>query len=147
MTEEKLISWFNGVKFYQQSERVRLIKEIGSNLGTSMTEFIQSCKKSASNLVKKITQNFSGFRDHSIYNGRQVFFYKRAQICVGDIFGSFGGKGLGEFHDIGDLTMFADYRVPQILYHMGVIEYSSELKKRKLNHSKKLKQDQKKKLR
>lgn len=73
---------------------------------------------------------FPGFRDHSIYKGRQVFFYKRAQICVADIYGSFGGKGLGEFEDIDHLTMFADYRVPQILYHMGVIDYSNELKKK-----------------
>jgi hypothetical protein len=36
-----------------------------------------------------------------------VFFYKRAQIFVGDLFGAFGGQGLGAFHDIDQLTMFA----------------------------------------
>jgi hypothetical protein len=40
-----------------------------------------------------------------------VFFYKRAQIFVGDVHGALGGKGLGEFTDMEQLTMFADYRV------------------------------------
>jgi hypothetical protein len=46
---------------------------------------------------------------------------------VGDIYSAFEGKDIGEFHDIEKLTMFADYRVPQILYHLGVLEYSKEL--------------------
>ena len=40
----------------------------------------------------------------------QVFLYKRAQIFAGDLFGAFGGRGLGAFHDIDQITMFADYR-------------------------------------
>jgi hypothetical protein len=40
-----------------------------------------------------------------------VFFYKRAQIFVGDVHGALGGQGLGEFTDMEHLTMFADYRV------------------------------------
>lgn len=37
----------------------------------------------------------------------QVFFYKRAQIFVGDLYGAFRGQGLGCFHDIDQITMFA----------------------------------------
>lgn len=40
----------------------------------------------------------------------QVFLYKRAQIFVGDLYGAFQGKGLGAFHDLHFITMFADYR-------------------------------------
>lgn len=40
-------------------------------------------------------------------SGRQLFFYKRAQIFVGDVWGAFHGTGLGCFHDIDQLTMFA----------------------------------------
>lgn len=39
--------------------------------------------------------------------GRQLFFYKRAQIFVGDLWGAFRGQGLGAFSDIDQLTMFA----------------------------------------
>ena len=37
------------------------------------------------------------------------------------------GKGLGDFHDIDRLTMFADYRVPVVLRELGVLKYSKEL--------------------
>ena len=37
------------------------------------------------------------------------------------------GKGLGEFHDIHKLTMFADYRVPVVLRQLGILEYSQAL--------------------
>jgi hypothetical protein len=57
----------------------------------------------------------------------QVFFYKRAQIFVGDVYGAFGGKGLGCFSDVAQLTMFADYRVPVVLRLMGLLRYSTEL--------------------
>lgn len=40
----------------------------------------------------------------------QVFLYKRAQIFAGDLYGAFQGKGLGAFHDLHLITMFADYR-------------------------------------
>ena len=37
------------------------------------------------------------------------------------------GKGLGSFDDMGELTMFADYRVPQLLRDAGVMVYSEHL--------------------
>lgn len=52
-----------------------------------------------------------------------IYFYKRAQICVGDM------NSLLSLHlfNMNELTMFADYRVPQILYHYNIIQYSNEL--------------------
>jgi len=41
------------------------------------------------------------------------------------------GIDICDFGDsINDVTMFADYRVPQILSEYGVLEYSEELKKK-----------------
>lgn len=87
-------------------------------------ELILLANKSAVALLNILTSNFPNFQDHSIYKGHQIHFYKRAQILIGDIFGKFNGKGLGEFIDIDQLTMFPDYRVPQILEAEGVFEYS-----------------------
>ncbi|HYN89537.1 MAG TPA: queuosine salvage family protein, partial [Ardenticatenaceae bacterium] len=56
-----------------------------------------------------------------------VFLYKRAQIFAGDLWGSFGGQSWGRFHDVADLTMFADYRVPQLLRQQGVLRYGPRL--------------------
>ena len=50
------------------------------------------------------------------------------QILVGDLWGAFEGKDYGKFNDIDKLTMFPDYRVPQILYHVGIFEYSESVK-------------------
>ncbi len=54
-------------------------------------------------------------------------FLKRAQILVADIWAAFEGVSWGAFSDIDCITMFADYRVPQILVHLGMLEYSAEL--------------------
>ena len=59
-----------------------------------------------------LTANFINFQDHAIYKGRQVYFYKRAQILIADLYGAFMGKSYGAFSDIDQLTMFPDYRVP-----------------------------------
>lgn len=85
---------------------------------------VRQGQKSAVKLLDILTCHFSNFQDHAIYKGHQIHFYKRAQILVGDIYAHFNGQGLGEFSDISELTMFADYRVPQILRQMGVLEYS-----------------------
>lgn len=76
----------------------------------------------------------SGFRDASVYNGRLVHFYKRAQIFVADIWGAYGRQTDSShpfyFYDMDQLTMFADYRIPQILRHVGILEYSENLASR-----------------
>lgn len=71
--------------------------------------------------------NASGFRDHSLYKGHQVFLYKRAQIFAADLYGAFKGRGYGEFKDIGSITIFADYIVPAVLQQLGVLKYSPTL--------------------
>lgn len=79
-----------------------------------------------------------GFRDSSIYQGRLIHFYKRAQILVGDIWAAYGireknikgvekSQSIYQFYDMQCLTMFADYRVPQILRDLGVFVYSEQL--------------------
>ena len=85
-------------------------------------------------LVKSIIDNFTGFRDQAIYKGRQIFFYKRAQILVSDLCGAYDDYRVAVPHvsvpelcDQSELTMFADYRVPQILRHRGIFVYSEEL--------------------
>jgi hypothetical protein len=43
-----------------------------------------------------------------------VYIYKRVQILVADLWACFEGKSYGQFDDIDKVTMFADYRVPQV---------------------------------
>lgn len=114
-----------------EDERVRLLHEVGRELERNFkgkaSNLVESCGKSAVKLVALITRCFPGFRDHSVYKGHQVFLYKRAQIFVADLWGAFKGQGYGEFGDIGSITIFADYIVPAVLRHLGVLNYSSSL--------------------
>ncbi|XP_043708144.1 queuosine salvage protein-like [Telopea speciosissima] len=114
-----------------EDERIRLLHEVGQelerNFGGKAANLVESCGKSAVYLVALITRHFPGFRDHSVYKGRQVFLYKRAQIFAADLWGAFKGQGYGEFNDIGAVTIFADYIVPAVLRNLGVLRYSSAL--------------------
>lgn len=114
-------------------KRVAVLRETGKILiekfhGTFVTALSQ-CDKSAKKLLKIVIENFPSYKDEADYCGHKVSFYKRAQILIGDIWSSCEGQGLGTFHDIDSITVFADYRIPQLLLHLGVLRYSDELMK------------------
>ncbi|XP_042443279.1 queuosine salvage protein-like [Zingiber officinale] len=114
-----------------EEERIRLLHEVGIELERSYegqaANLVKAAGNSAARLVTLVTRHFPGFRDHSLYKGRQVFLYKRAQIFVADVWGAFKGQGHGKFYDIGSITIFADYIVPAVLEQLGVLKYSSTL--------------------
>lgn len=91
---------------------------------------IEAAGKSAVRLVQLLADDFPSFRDIAVYKGQEVRFYKRAQLLVSDLHGAFGGCGLGEFDDLADLTTFADYKLPQVLAHFGVLVYAPALLER-----------------
>jgi len=114
-------------------ERLEVIHESGQILldkfNGSFYECIIQCERSAQNLVKIIVENFPSFRDFSVFRGKGVSFLKRAQILVADIHNCFQTSDdlICQFTDIGSLTMFADYRVPQTLAFLGALRYTPEL--------------------
>ena len=75
-------------------------------------EVIKKADKSAVKLRNILTTDFPCFRDCGLINGKEISFHKRAQIFVADLWSLFKGQSYGEFHDMDQLTMFADYRVP-----------------------------------
>ncbi|KAG7396071.1 hypothetical protein PHYBOEH_002817 [Phytophthora boehmeriae] len=135
VTNETVTSWFHPFIPPHIDERRRKVREVGEVLQHSFDglalNLIKEAKFSAVEAVRLVLANFPGFRDHAVYKGEQVHFYKRAQILVGDVWAAYGRRdaGLASFHDIGKLTMFADYRVPQVLRPEGALVYSSELSK------------------
>lgn len=112
-------------------ERVDCLHEVGKKLLEKYDGQFANCvlksQNSAMLLLDLVVSEFPCFRDEAEFNGTRVAIYKRAQILVGDIWACFRGEGLGRFDDIQKITMFADYRVPQVLVHYGAMEYSSEL--------------------
>jgi len=74
------------------------------------------------------TTSFTSLQDISVYDNKVYSFLKRAQIIVADVWGCFQGKDLGYFKNIDEITMFADYRVPQTLEYFDILKYSDDLK-------------------
>lgn len=115
-------------------ERVKVLREAGAVLQEKhdghAARLVERAERSVVRVVELLSQDFSSFRDEAVYRGRMVYFYKRAQIFCADLYGAFGGQRWGEFSDIDELTAFADYKVPQVLRHLGILRYSSELAER-----------------
>lgn len=115
-------------------ERVKCLHEVGVVLlerfeGTFET-VVKLAGNNAKTLLELIVISFKCFQDQNVYKGQPVAYYKRAQILVGDVWACFQGQGLGQFNDLDEITMFADYRVPQTLLWYGVLEYSDSLNKK-----------------
>ncbi|XP_062984642.1 queuosine 5'-phosphate N-glycosylase/hydrolase [Elgaria multicarinata webbii] len=115
-------------------ERHRVLNETGTVLlekfGGSFLTCVKKSGESAQKLLQIIVENFPSFRDEATFQGRKVVFYKRAQILVADTWSVLEGKGDGCFSDISSVTIFADYRIPQVLVHLGAMKYSDELMKK-----------------
>ncbi|CAK5117665.1 unnamed protein product [Meloidogyne enterolobii] len=114
------------------NKRMEMIRENGKILnekfGGSFYNCLLKCSNSALNLLQIIIENFPNFRDFAEYRGRRVSFLKRAQILVADVYSCLQGKDSNaNFTDINKLTMFADYRVPQALAYLNVLEYGNGL--------------------
>ena len=75
---EELQSWFSPNILPTPAERLNKIHELGYVLHTQFDgqaiNLVKRANHSATKLVDLVVQHFPGFRDHSIYNGKQVFF-------------------------------------------------------------------------
>jgi hypothetical protein len=104
-----------------------LWNEIGtvllSKYNGSIMELLQCANNNASKVVELVASSFPGFQDEVYRNTQRHVFLKRAQIFVGDINAALQLNLDG----MDQLTTFADYRVPQILRHWNVLEYSPTL--------------------
>ncbi|KAI0696254.1 hypothetical protein BC835DRAFT_1272172 [Cytidiella melzeri] len=135
-------------------ERISILRENGAILckhfGGSFQSFHEVFQRrhsgngTALQLVKMVADVFPSFRDEVTYNGRKVSLWKRAQILVAETWAAFYPSHPSHFHPlfpgpegpaIHELTMFADYRVPQILHHLRMLTYPPELVKLLCSHT------------
>lgn len=77
-------------------------------------------------LLNLIINNFKSFKDIRTYNGKTIYFYKLAQLVTSDILHI---RELKEniWVDYSHLVGCADYKIPQILRHIGILEYDQDL--------------------
>jgi hypothetical protein len=92
----------------------------------SFRALVESAGGSAENLAGTLGQ-MQPFHDVTGYQGIEVPFFKRAQLTAADLAVAFRGEGLGRFHDLDRLTIFADNLVPHVLRVDGLLLYEAEL--------------------
>lgn len=114
------------------SERVNGLRELGHaylRYGGPMG-LIGEANLSAQRLVQLLPRACPSWEDSAVLHGERVRFLKRAQLATAMIYGRFGGEGAGQFSDIAELTVFADYRLPQILRGLGMMALKPALEER-----------------
>ncbi|SRR5579883_2852004 len=113
------------------AERLANAREVGRVLlakyGGQFARAVEVSGGNAVALVRRIISDFSSFDDVATYQGSKVRFYKRAQLCVADLHGIFAGQRWGDLSDLDQLTVFADYKLPQLLRREGVLIYAPDL--------------------
>ena len=101
------------------------LRDLGQTVDGSFVSFVSDCEGSAALLVQRLLA-MPLYRDIHDYDGRRVPLLKRAQITVADLHAALPDT-LGHFHDIDELTIFADNLVPHVLRLDGVLKVEPEL--------------------
>jgi hypothetical protein len=114
-----------------EAERLAIWQEVGPVLarefGGRWHEVVRCAGGSAVQLVELLVSHFPSFDDVAEFEGRQVAFYKRAQLAAGMLYQAFAGQGWGGFGDFDRLTVYADYKLPQVLRRLGILVYDEAL--------------------
>ncbi|KZV73223.1 hypothetical protein PENSPDRAFT_742536 [Peniophora sp. CONT] len=125
-------------------ERIAILREVGSILTNdyngSFLKFAQAINAPRGLtpllLSRAVTSTFPSFRDETLLPGtnKSVQFWKRTQILSAEAWAAFYPEDTTRItHPLfpgggaETLTMFADYRIPQILHHLGLLNYPREL--------------------
>ena len=115
-------------------ERLNILKDISSVMVSKyqgeVGHLVEEAKEDAQNLLEIILRDFPSFRDEAVYRGQTIFFQKRAQLLVADIYQTFNGTGFGALKRIDEITACADYKLPQLLRKVGIFEYLPTLAKK-----------------
>lgn len=132
ISDETMAQIFRGthtIPLFEQ--RVNNAREVGRVLlerfDGQFANAIEQVGRSAIQLAYLLATTFPSFHDVATYRNHEVRFFKRAQICVADLYHAFRGKAWGNLAGLDQLTAFADYKLPQVLRHYNVLEYCPSL--------------------
>jgi hypothetical protein len=128
---QKFFRSSNGVEIPLIQERCANLQNAGRVLLEKYTgQFINLLEEAAFdavNIIKEVVEHFDSFTDIANYNGRDVVFFKRAQLVAADVNTVYKKNTKTSINNIDILCAFADYKLPQILRQFGVLVYSKEL--------------------
>ena len=106
---------------------VSISNVVNDKMNGNFYEYIKVYTKDT-DLFNLIIDNFSSFTDEREYNGKKIYFYKLAQLLTSDILHM---RMLLEniLIDVSNLVGCADYKIPQTMRAIGILEYSKNLGK------------------
>lgn len=110
-------------------ERYDIIIEISKTVNEKMNSNFYNYIKDINNdieLLNIIIDNFKSFEDISEYKNNAICYYKRAQLLVSDILHIKQEKENIQVN-YSNLIGCADYKIPQVLRDLGILEYDNEL--------------------
>lgn len=118
-------------RLHLMAERLAIWREVGraavAAFDGKLTGVIRAADGDAPALVRRLIAHFPSFADAWPFEGQIVPFYKRAQLTAAMLFEAFGGAGWGRLARTDELTVFADYKLPQVLRRLGILNYDAEL--------------------
>jgi len=119
------------VKIPLFQQRLAICHEVGrvltKDFGGHFHRVLEEAGGSAVKLVDLLTAQFPSFDDSVPFGSGRLIFHKRAQLAPAMIHERWQGQGPGVFSDLGELTVSADYKLPQVLRRLGLIEYRNGL--------------------
>ena len=110
-------------------ERYKIIRNVSKIVNEKMKgNFYEYVKDITSDieLFDLIIRNFPSFKDERTYNGKTIYFYKLAQLLTSDILHIRELKE-GIKVDYSHLVGCSDYKIPQVMRGLGILEYNEEL--------------------
>lgn len=118
-------------RLHLMAERLAIWREVGraavAAFDGKLTGVIRAAEGDAPALVRRLIEYFPSFDDAWPFAGQIVPFHKRAQLAAAMLFEACGGAGWGQLARTDRLTVFADYKLPQVLRRLGILRYDGEL--------------------
>jgi len=93
-------------------EFARLVDAVGGDAGA---------------LALRLAEEFPSFHDVAAHPAGRVAFLKRAQICAADLHSAWTRQGYAGLTNLDALTVFADYRLPQLFRHERMLRLDDDL--------------------
>lgn len=110
-------------------ERYKIVTDIAKIVNLKMNGNFYNYIKNMNTdkeIFETIINNFSCFEDTRTYNGKTIYFYKLAQLLTSNILHVIKIKERKEV-DYSNLLGCADYKIPQVMHGLGILEYNNEL--------------------
>lgn len=148
ISEKKMEYIFRSIPDYpipMLGDRTKIFQEVGKVLLKKYDGSFWNIFKDAGfkafgpyGIVNQLRTNFSSFNDVGPYNiylmdgTYALHFHKRSQLLVMIYQGRAldSGRKLPLIGDIDDLGAIADYEVPKVLEHLGILKYNKVLKEK-----------------